>query len=153
MHQTFFPHLQHSYCCSLTLLLLSLYFHISQILKWSKVMSQGFFISPRRREEDDTRCTDLTRRSTVHVEIFLFLFNLHFIKTVLHESSLFSGKKKRQNKAKAMKEVLIVISITTFFQLSSGYWELQCNLKILKKKSSIFVSLKQNKLPLDVHMC
>jgi len=63
--------------------------------------NESLFISPRRREEDDTLCTDLTKKSTVYVEIFfLFLFNLYFIKTALYESSSFS-EKKEQSKAKA----------------------------------------------------
>lgn len=120
--QTFFPHLQHSYSCSLTFLLLSLSFHISKILKRSKVMSH--FLSLQGGEEDDTLCIDLTKKSTVYVEIF-FCFYLIFTLSTLHcTSHLHSLKKKSKAEQRQVKEALTMIPITTFFQFSSGHWVL-----------------------------
>lgn len=152
--QTFFPHLQHSYSCSLTFLLLSLSFHISKILKRSKVMSH--FLSLQGGEEDDTLCTDLTKKSTVYVEIFfLFLFNLYFINTALHESSSFS-EKKEQSRAKAGERSTNNDTNYNIFPVQFRALGTLMQLKdshVKKKKCLICINFKQNKLPLDVHMC
>lgn len=97
--------------------------------------NESLFISPRRREEDDTLCTDLTKKSTVYVEI-IFCFYLIFIKTALHKTSLFSGKKKKkeQSKQRQVKEALTVIPITAFLQFTSGHCVLYCSLKIVMSK-------------------
>jgi len=96
--------------------------------------NESLFISPRRREEDDTLCTDLTKKSTVYVEI-IFCFYLIFIKTALHKSSLYSGKKKKEySKQRQVKEAVTVITITAFLQFTSGHCVLYCSLKIVMSK-------------------
>lgn len=96
--------------------------------------NESLFISPRRREEDDTLCTDLTKNSTVYVET-IFCFYLIFIKTALHKSSLYSGKKKKEySKQRQVKEAVTVITITAFLQFTSGHCVLHCSLKIAMSK-------------------
>lgn len=114
--------------------------------------NESLFISPRRREEDDTLCTDLTKKSTVYVEI-IFCFYLIFIKTALHKTSLFSGKKKKK-RAKQAKTGERSTNSDTNYSIFTVHFRTLCTLLQLEdshvKKINVLISNKVSFLLMSI---